>query len=772
MNSTSNDIKSPKNNNRSPKNNNKSPKNNNRFQKNNNKPLNQTWKEKNGTVDTMTSVATTTYVATTTPSSTNISLSQTNDLLCYVRTKLPVLRIWQSDIPDTFSEAFHDNNINRINLVLPTGQGKSVFVNAYIAWINKQSTGTTTCTSVMPFRATVVPLFNFLSKTFPEIKFGYGMRGNVVMSTDDNCTLETTGYWLERIMTQLKNKTLPSTNHIIMIDEAHDASWYTDLALRLVSWLQEKTKNQFKLIVASATLDVTHHSKSVSTTVTLSLPQASANVKIKFYDHRHLNFLNPGISNEFLKYISEVVINILDEFNEKGDILIIMPGQEEIESLIEILENNQRLSEILICPLYSQLTQEEINEAINSTIDGAQKIIVSTNIVENAITMPKLVHVIDPCLRKVIKIDKDGISQLDTVFAAKSNIEQAMGRVGRMNAVGYAHVLIPEEIFKQFKPYAENEVTRNPLYTQIIKLIKNNLPVNEIMKDVPRKRIKEDVNYLLENGVLELVNSEYVVTPIGSIISNIPLSIKASYFLALVLTSLEPNHWYNACVVAIWIDINTTLFYNPRKKRDQSNESYQMKKEELMEAVTPFLEQDCIGTLFNVWYGSIFLPPNQTFKEWCMSNGIFERVIRDMCNTLGHVIQSITSMNFDMVVPSDNNLREVLDGNIYDYITPLIPFLMVAFNDRIFKSSDGKKYTQVFGSSTYDFKMNNNLQHRKKQMVLSDFGSSSQTQYHYVMALSLRKVKNSNLVLMSKIVKMDIAILKNQLKITRNDSDT
>ena len=46
----------------------------------------------------------------------------------------------------------------------------------------------------MPFRATIVPMWKFLTKTFPNVQFGYGMKGNTKLADEDNCILETVGY--------------------------------------------------------------------------------------------------------------------------------------------------------------------------------------------------------------------------------------------------------------------------------------------------------------------------------------------------------------------------------------------------------------------------------------------------------------------------------------------------------------------------------------------------------------------------------------------------
>lgn len=73
-----------------------------------------------------------------------------------------------------------------------------------------------------------------------------------------------------------------------------------------------------------------------------------------------------------------------------GDILIFMPGQEDIEVTCEVLA--ERLAEIdnapelLILPIYSQLPSDLQAKIFQQAEGGLRKCVVATNIAETSLT--------------------------------------------------------------------------------------------------------------------------------------------------------------------------------------------------------------------------------------------------------------------------------------------------------------------------------------------------------------------------------------------------
>lgn len=84
---------------------------------------------------------------------------------------------------------------------------------------------------------------------------------------------------------------------------------------------------------------------------------------------------------------------------KSGDILVFMPGQEDIEVTCEVLA--ERLGEIdsapalSILPIYSQLPSDLQAKIFQRSEDGLRKCVVATNIAETSLTVDGIVFVVD-----------------------------------------------------------------------------------------------------------------------------------------------------------------------------------------------------------------------------------------------------------------------------------------------------------------------------------------------------------------------------------------
>ena len=84
-------------------------------------------------------------------------------------------------------------------------------------------------------------------------------------------------------------------------------------------------------------------------------------------------------------------------FEEEGDILVFLPGQEEIEECALLLSERANFLKIqmLLCPLYANLPQSDQAKVFNPTPPLFRKVILSTNIAETSVTIPGVRYVVD-----------------------------------------------------------------------------------------------------------------------------------------------------------------------------------------------------------------------------------------------------------------------------------------------------------------------------------------------------------------------------------------
>lgn len=100
----------------------------------------------------------------------------------------------------------------------------------------------------------------------------------------------------------------------------------------------------------------------------------------------------------YLQASVDAVTKIITREN-RGDILIFLTGQEEVEKVSRLLQEHANALEeadkkekLLILPLYGQLPHYEQLKVFKSTPTGCRKVVVATNVAETSLTIPGICH--------------------------------------------------------------------------------------------------------------------------------------------------------------------------------------------------------------------------------------------------------------------------------------------------------------------------------------------------------------------------------------------
>lgn len=490
-------------------------------------------------------------------------------------------KIYETDIPERTFKSLSNNTT--LLLRAPTGYGKSVMLIDKLSLINRRSI------IVIPNRPAVLALHSHTSELFPHHKIGYRMHDNSKSDFHDTVTLMTTGYFLEYITHNTKLLYQPL---ILAIDEAHENSWQIDLVVRIALWAS-KHNPKLKVILSSATLDVRQY-----------LLNHESDTLIQ-HDIIETFDVKPNIITHYVhKESDEQVITLLSSLVGKN-ILVIMPGEYEIENFQSAIEKTVGFPPAKINQLHSKLTQEEIEEAI--VIGNEWTIILSTNIIENSITIKKLDVVIDFGYRKVATQNIKGLTKLELVKASKSNLIQSSGRVGREGKQGEVYILLHEETYNHLPEYSASEAHRNPLYNQIFRLLRANLPMKKILcEPILILKLNNDIFVMKINNMVtqEIIGDIiiYKLTKLGSFISIFQLSLKASQFLSDVLLNADEYIFYYGVVISCWIDMQGDIFYYPRRKYKESFDDYSFRLELICEKQEPYILEDSLLTALTIWY--------------------------------------------------------------------------------------------------------------------------------------------------------------------------
>lgn len=249
-------------------------------------------------------------------------------------------------------------------------------------------------------------------------RVGYRVRGESKTCANTRLEVVTQG-----ILTRMLQDD-PSLEGIagIIFDEFHERSLDADLGLALTLDVQKSLRDDLRILIMSATLDVQSLLGVLgSNTPVIECPGRTWPIETV---HRSAPAREPAENHQ-----SAIVMEALSA--HEGNILCFLPGQGEIRRLQRRLE--QRLgSDIDVCPLYGQLSLAQQQEVLRLPDNGRRRVILSTAIAESSVTVPGVRIVIDTGLERVpIFQPRTGLTKLDTRRVNSASADQRRGRAGR-----------------------------------------------------------------------------------------------------------------------------------------------------------------------------------------------------------------------------------------------------------------------------------------------------------------------------------------------------
>lgn len=258
-----------------------------------------------------------------------------------------------------------------------TGSGKSTQVPQYLfeaGWTNeKYIIGVT-----QPRRVAATTVANRVAEemgTFIGREVGFAIRF-------ENCCDEkvtkikymTDGY----LVREMLSDPLLSKYSVILLDEVHETTLYTDIVIGLLKKILRK-RPDLRLIISSATLDSKKFvdffnfrkllNKKDDTSIAISVEGRSYPVDIFYLQTPAPNYVNMCVDS---------VIDI-HKTEESGDILVFLTGQDEVENVIKLLKSaikdlSKKLN-VLILPLYGGLPIAEQLKVFQRTPPNTRKVI-------------------------------------------------------------------------------------------------------------------------------------------------------------------------------------------------------------------------------------------------------------------------------------------------------------------------------------------------------------------------------------------------------------
>jgi ATP-dependent helicase HrpB len=301
----------------------------------------------------------------------------------------------------------------------PPGAGKSTLVPLHISgspWL-----GSSKILMLEPRRIAARAVAQRMAQLCGEAvgqHIGYRTRLETRVSRETRIEVVTEG-----ILTRmLQNDASLAGIGCVIFDEFHERSLHADLGLALALESQQSLREDLRLLVMSATLDLLPLTRLLNDAPVITAAGRSFEVETRYVPRRTELPIEQQVAQT-------VRVALRDD---EGDILCFLPGAAEIRRVQRALDD-AALGATRILPLFGDLSAAEQDAALTPAPTGQRKIVLATSIAETSLTIEGVRVVIDSGLRRFQEFDpSSGMSRLVTGKASQAAADQRRGRAGRL----------------------------------------------------------------------------------------------------------------------------------------------------------------------------------------------------------------------------------------------------------------------------------------------------------------------------------------------------
>ncbi|MDW7774054.1 MAG: ATP-dependent helicase HrpB [Desulfobulbaceae bacterium] len=261
---------------------------------------------------------------------------------------------------------------------------------------------------------------------------------------------------------------------LVIFDEFHERSLHADLALALGIDVMKGLRDDLKILIMSATLDVENITGLLEDAGIVRGAGREYPVDIRYVREtvkRSGSFGLPENTFSFRQCIEQTKKGIIEAAaREHGDILAFLPGAGEIRKTAEQLAAWAAGEAMVVYPLHGSLPGKMQDKAVLPDPAGRRRLVLATSIAETSLTLEGVRVVVDSGWSRVQRFDPNsGLSHLSTVRVSRASAEQRCGRAGRMEP-GICYRLWDGRIDRELKPYSRPEIMDADLSRLVLEL--------------------------------------------------------------------------------------------------------------------------------------------------------------------------------------------------------------------------------------------------------------------------------------------------------------
>jgi ATP-dependent helicase HrpB len=341
-------------------------------------------------------------------------------------------------------------------LSAPPGAGKSTCLPLWL--LTLEALTQQKIYLLQPRRLAVKNIATYLANQLNEPvgkTVGYRLRNETKVSKSTRLEVITEG-----ILTQIiQHDAELGGCALVVFDEFHERSLHGDLAFGLTRDIQQGLRDDLKILLMSATLDTEYLHKALPDAISVASEGRSYPVDIIY---------NAPVNVQRWRAHA---INVIKKqaYGHQGSTLVFLPGIADIRFIAQAL-TSEPIDDLLLCPLFGDLTLKQQQQAIEPCQLGKRKLVLATNIAETSLTIEGVSLVIDSGLEKVASYDSATLmNKLVQKQIAKASAIQRAGRAGRLMA-GKCIRLYAKDDFERRPEQSVNDIQQADLLPTLIEV--------------------------------------------------------------------------------------------------------------------------------------------------------------------------------------------------------------------------------------------------------------------------------------------------------------
>lgn len=301
-------------------------------------------------------------------------------------------------------------------LSAPPGSGKTTAVPLALLqedWLNGKTI------MLEPRRIAARGAANYMASSLGEQTgntVGYHVRHDRKIGHHTKLEIVTEGLLTRRLQSDPEL----SDYGLVIFDEFHERHLQTDLALALCHDCQQGLRDDLRILIMSATLDVAALQSQFPEAPAIQAEGRSFPVDTHWGQRCEKRDIASATANQIKRALQE----------QHGDMLVFLPGRAEIQRCAEQLTELES-ADLKVLTLSADTPADQQRQMLQQ--QAYRRVILSTALAESSVTIEGITTVVDCGWSRLPSFDANrGFTGLETVRTSRASATQRAGRAGRL----------------------------------------------------------------------------------------------------------------------------------------------------------------------------------------------------------------------------------------------------------------------------------------------------------------------------------------------------